>query len=94
MENALQMVYGYSPYKLVFGTNPNLPSTMVDKPPPDLSGDTINESFADHLAELHAGRLTFIEAKTSRMIHNGLHSQVQQKVESQFATGNKLSSVW
>ncbi len=32
-KNALQMVYGYCPYQLVFGSNLNLPSVMVDQPP-------------------------------------------------------------
>ena len=43
-KNAMQMVYGYSPYQLVFGVNPNLPSTLIDKPPA-LEGTTISEIF-------------------------------------------------
>ena len=29
--NSLQMWHGYSSYKLVFGTNPNLPNIMTEK---------------------------------------------------------------
>lgn len=32
-KNALNNVHGYSPYQLVFGRNPNLPSTLIDKLP-------------------------------------------------------------
>ena len=30
-KNALQMVYGYSPYQVVFGANPTLPSTVTKR---------------------------------------------------------------
>ncbi|XP_014051020.1 uncharacterized protein isoform X1 [Salmo salar] len=32
-KNSMHNVHGYSPYQLVFGQNPNLPSVLVDKPP-------------------------------------------------------------
>ena len=32
-KNSLEMVHGYSPYQLVIGRNPNLPSVPVDRPP-------------------------------------------------------------
>ena len=54
-KNAMQMVYGYSPYQLVFGVSPNFPSTLIDKPPA-LEGATISEMFAKHLDAVHAGR--------------------------------------
>ena len=41
-KNALQMVSGWSPYQLVFGVNPNLPSVLVDKAPAP-EGTTISE---------------------------------------------------
>ena len=32
-KNSLSMVYGWSPYQLVFGSNPNMPNVINDKPP-------------------------------------------------------------
>ncbi|VDI55042.1 integrin-linked kinase-associated serine/threonine phosphatase 2C [Mytilus galloprovincialis] len=43
-KNSLVNVYGYSPYQIVFGRNPNLPSTLVNKPPA-LEGETMSEKF-------------------------------------------------
>ncbi|MES9884882.1 MAG: transposase family protein [Sedimenticola sp.] len=47
-KNSLSMVYGWSPYQLVYGANPNIPSTLDDKPPA-LENTTISENFAKHL---------------------------------------------
>ena len=75
-KNALQMVYGYSPYQLVFGSNPNLPSVMIDKPPA-LEGLTTSEIFARHLNALHSGRRAFLQAETSERIRKALRHQVR-----------------
>ena len=83
-KNALQMVYGFSPYQLVFGANPNLPSTMIDKPLP-FNGNTICETFAEHLEALHAGRKAFIEAESSAKILKALCHQIRN-VGGQFET--------
>lgn len=32
-KNSVDIVHGYSPYQLVFGQNPNLPSVLTDRPP-------------------------------------------------------------
>ena len=47
-KNTLQMVGGYSPYQLVYGRNPKLPSVLSDELPA-LEGTTISEVFANHL---------------------------------------------
>ena len=70
-KNALQMVYGYSPSQLVFGSNPNLPSVTMDKPPA-LEGLTTSEIFAGHLNALHSGRRAFLQAETSERIGKAL----------------------
>ena len=75
-KNSLQMVYGYSPYQLVFGSNPNLPSVMVDRPPA-LEGATSSEMFAKHLNGLHAGRRAFIQAESSERIRRALRHQIR-----------------
>ncbi|CAC5407523.1 unnamed protein product [Mytilus coruscus] len=47
-KNSLVNVYGYSPYQIVFGRNPNLPSTLVNKPPA-LEGETMSKTTGKHL---------------------------------------------
>ena len=41
-KNCLVNVYGFSPYHLVYGRNPNLPSNIINKPPA-LKNKTISE---------------------------------------------------
>ena len=69
------MVYGYSPYQLVFGSNPNLPLFMKDKPPA-LEVLTASEIFARHLNAFHSERRAFRQAKTSERIRKALKHQV------------------
>ena len=75
-KNALQMVNGFSPFQLVFGCNPNLPSIMIDKPPA-LAGTTTSEIYAKHLNALHSGRRAFIQAETSERIRRALRHQIR-----------------
>ena len=51
-KNSLSMVYRWSLYQLVFGSNPNLPNTIIDKPPA-LENTTVSQNFAKHLNALH-----------------------------------------
>lgn len=79
-KNSLQMVSGWSPYQLVFGINPNLPSVLTDKPPA-LEGTTMNEIFAKHLNALHSGRRAFIQAESSQRIRRALRHQIRSAGE-------------
>ncbi|XP_071118367.1 uncharacterized protein [Haliotis cracherodii] len=87
-KNSLQMVHGWSPYQLVFGANPNLPSTLVDRPPA-LEGTTVSEMFAKHLNSLHAARKAFIEAESSERIRRALRHNIRPS-ESVYQTGDKV----
>ncbi|KAG1673036.1 DNA polymerase epsilon subunit 2 [Nymphon striatum] len=80
-KNALQMVHGWSPYQLVFGINPSLPSVLIDQPPA-LEGTTMNENFAKHLNALHAGRRAFIQAESSERIRRALRHQIRPSGEN------------
>ncbi|KAG1681910.1 Retrovirus-related Pol polyprotein from transposon RE2 [Nymphon striatum] len=75
-KNSLSMVYGWSPYQLVFGANPNLPSVLVDKPPA-LEYNTVSQTFANHLNALHSGRRAFIQAESSERIRRALRHKIR-----------------
>ena len=75
-KNCLQMVSGYSPYQLVFGRNPRLPSVMDDSLPA-LEGTTISKTLALHLNAKHASQLAFIKAESSEKIRRALRHQVR-----------------
>ena len=75
-KNCLEMSAGYSPYQLVFGRNPKLPSVLHDDPPA-LEGKTINSTFADHLNTLFSARQAFVKAESSEKIRRALRYKVR-----------------
>lgn len=87
-KNSLSMVYGWSPYQLVFGTNPNLPNVLNDKPPA-LEHNTVSQTFANHLNALHSGRRAFIQAESSERIRRALRHKIRASGEC-FQHGDKV----
>ena len=61
-KNSMHNVHGYSPYQLVFGQNPNLPSVLTNKPPA-LEGTNMSTWIAQHITTLHATRRAFTKAE-------------------------------
>ncbi|VDI35391.1 Hypothetical predicted protein [Mytilus galloprovincialis] len=82
------MVYGWSPYQLVFGTNPNLPNVLNDKPAA-LEHNTVSQTFANHLNALHSGRRAFIQAESSERIRRALRHKIRASGEC-FQHGDKV----
>lgn len=87
-KNSLSMVYGWSPYQLVYGANPNLPSVMNDKPPA-LENTTISEGFAKHLNAMHSSRRAFIQAESSERIRRALRHKIRASGEC-FQQGDRV----
>ena len=79
-KNSLSMVYGWSPYQLVYGSNPNLPGVLTDKPPA-LENTTISEKFARHLNALHSSRRAFVQAESSERIRRALRHKIRTSGE-------------
>ena len=87
-KNSLSMVYGWSPYQLVFGANPNLPSVVNDKPPA-LENSTVSQGFAKHLNALHSSRRAFIQAESSERIRRALRHKIRASGEC-FQQGDRV----
>ncbi|KAJ8381313.1 hypothetical protein SKAU_G00020910 [Synaphobranchus kaupii] len=87
-KNSMHNVHGYSPYQLVFGQNPNLPSVLTDKPPA-LEGTSMSTWIAQHISALHATRRAFIEAKCSERIRRALRKQLRP-TDDRYETGDKV----
>ena len=79
-KNSLSMVHGWSPYQLVYGSNPNLPGILTDKPPA-FENTTISEKFARHQNALHSSRCAFIQAKSSERIRRALRHKIRASGE-------------
>lgn len=63
-KNALDNEHGYSPYQLVYGRNPNLPSVLTDKLPA-LEGTTMSEIVGKHIEALQSARTAFTRSECS-----------------------------
>ena len=87
-KNTLHMVEGFSPYQLVFGRNPKLPSVLNDDPPA-LEGTTTCEVFAKHLNTLVSARKAFLQAESSNRIRRALKHNIRQ-VENIFENGDNV----
>ena len=88
-KNSLQNVYGFSPAQLVFGYNPNLPSTMNDKLPA-LAGTTMSKEVATHLNAKHEARKAFIECEASEKVRRALRRQVRQSTTKVFEPNDRV----
>lgn len=79
-------VHGYSPYQLVFGQNPNLPSVLTNKPP--ALEKSMSTWIAKQITTLHAMRKAFTEAECSERIRRALRKQLRA-VHDRYETGEK-----
>ena len=75
-KNSMVNTHGFSPYQLVFGKNPNFPSTLTDELPA-LEGITRSKTVGEHTASLHATRKAFTEAESSEKIGTALRKPVR-----------------
>ena len=87
-KNALDNEHGYSPYQLVYGRNPNLPSVLTDKLPA-LEGTTMSEIVGKHIEALHSARTAFTRSECSERIRRALRKQTRPSGVS-YQTGDKV----
>ena len=87
-KNSISNYSGFSPYQLVLGQNPNLPSVLTDDLPA-LEGKSEQDSVTVHLNALHSACKAFVKAETSERIKRALHHKVRVAEES-FQLGDKI----
>ena len=63
-KNSLRNVNGYSPFQLVLGRNPNLPSVLIDQPTA-LEGTTMSEHVRNDINALHASKEAVAKSECS-----------------------------
>ena len=88
-KNSLQNVHGYSPFQLVFGQNPRLPSILYDKPPA-LDDITTTKIIRDNLNALHKARQAFVTSESSEKIRRALRHNVRTSGDIKYFTGDKV----
>ena len=87
-KNVLLNVHGFSPYQLLYGKNPNLPSVMIDKLPA-LEDSTTSQTVAQHIKALYSARKAFTEAECSERIRRAIRKQIRPTGDK-FVTGEKV----
>lgn len=88
-KNSLSNVHGFSPYQMVFGINPRLPNTLINKPP---ALEKLSESklVSKHLQNMHTARRAFIESESSEKISRALRHNLSSYKNAIFLTGDSV----
>ena len=71
------------------GCNPNLPSSLNDKPPA-LEGTTSSEVVAENLNALHAACKAFIENESSKQLRRALRHKTRPITTMIYNQGDKV----
>ena len=88
-KNSLQNVAGFSPFQLVLGYNPKLPSTTSDNLPA-LSMKTTSQILQDNLNAMHKARTAFIASENDERIKRALSHNVRTSSEIRYITGDTV----
>ena len=89
VKNSLSNVCGFSPYILVFGRNPQLPSVLEGKPP-SLKPKTTLKLVTGNLKALHVAREAFIKSEVSEKIKRALKHNIHTSNDNKFFSGDKI----
>ena len=79
-KNTLQNVSGFSPFQIVFGKNPSLPSVYTAGPP-GLEEVVMNKSVADHINALFSAREAYIAGESDRTLKAALKQRIYKRGE-------------
>ena len=88
-KNSLINVFGFSPYQLVFGHNPNIPGNQENKLPA-LTSTTSYQIVADHLNSLYKAREAYIQAENSDRIRRALIGRIFNGTHQKFCVGDRV----
>ena len=86
-KNSLENYMGFSPFQLVFGESPKLPSVFTAGPP-ELEEVVMSKSVAEHINALHAAREAFIKCEADRVLKQALKSRIYTQ------SGNISAGEW
>ena len=77
-KNSLQNVSGFSPFQIVFGEAPSLPSVYTSGPP-GLEEVSMSKAMADHINAMHLARQAYIECESDRVLKTALKQRIYQR---------------
>ena len=88
-KNSLQNIAGFSPFQLVLGRNPRLPSTLTDDLPA-ITQRSMPELIRENLNALHSARTAFIACENDEKIRRALRNNIRSSGETKYVTGDKV----
>ena len=88
-KNSLANMHGFSPFQLVFGQNPKLPSTFTDKLPALIQHNT-STILTDSLTAPHKARQAFMSSESSERIRRALNNNVRTSGDTKYITGDNV----
>ena len=80
-KNTLQNVSGFSPFQIVFGENPSLPSVFTAGPP-GFEEVVMNKAVANHINALFLGREAFMAIESDRILKAALKQRIYKRGEN------------
>ena len=88
-KNNLSNAHGFSPYILVFGSNPKLPSVLNNKPPAPQEF-TSSKLIAENLNAMQRAREAFIRNEASECIKRALRHNIRTSGNTKYFTGDRV----
>ena len=75
-KNSLTTVYGFSPFQLVFGRQPNLPN-ILEEPPNTLEEKSVSKALEDNMTAMHACRTAFVKSMNCSKLKLALRTKIR-----------------
>lgn len=88
-KNSLYNFHGFSPFILVFGKNPKIPTT-IDSSLPTLENRTTSEILAENLNAMNAARQNFLKSESEEKVKRALRRNVSGAVDHKYFDGDRV----
>ncbi len=75
-KNSLSTVYGFSPFQLVYGRQPNLPN-IIEESPSAIEIKTHSKALEDQLKAMHESRTAFIKSQNCEKLRQALRTKIR-----------------
>ncbi len=79
-KNSLENVSGFSPFQVVFGSAPSLPSVYTSGPP-GYEEVVMEKAVADHINALFLGREAYIQCESDKILKTALKQRIYKRGE-------------
>ena len=75
-KNSLSTVYGFSPFQLVYGRQPNLPN-IIEEPPNAIEIKTHSKALEEQLKSMHECRTAFMKSQNCEKLKQALRTKIR-----------------